>query len=406
MSAAATNPLLAAWNSPFEVPPFEAIQPEHFPPAFEAALRQHDEEIDAIAANREPADLRQHHRGDGARRPHAVPRRQRVLEPDRQPHQRRAAGDRARVVAEVRRALHRDHHQRGPVQARRHDLFAARDSLGLDAEQMRRAGEAHTRLRALRRQARGRSQASATRSCRSSGAKLDHHLRPERARRRAGLHAGARRRGRSRRPARLRARGGGRRGGGARPHRASMSSPCRARCIEPFLQFSTRRDLREKAFEGLDRSAATTAARPTTGRSSPRSLRLRAEVANLLGYKTYADFALDDSMAKTPAAVRELLDRVWTPARARALAGARPPAGDGRRGRRQLRDRRRGTGATTPRRCASRRVRPRRGRDQALPAARPHDRGRLRHRDAAVRRDLQASARTCRSIIRTCAPSR
>ena len=40
MSAAATNPLLAAWNSPFEAPPFEAIQPEHFPPAFEAALQE------------------------------------------------------------------------------------------------------------------------------------------------------------------------------------------------------------------------------------------------------------------------------------------------------------------------------------------------------------------------------
>ena len=47
---------------------------------------------------------------------------------------------------------------------------------------------------------------------------------------------------------------------------------------------------------------------------------LRAERARLLGYETFAHFRLDDAMAKTPQAVRGLLDRVWAPARARALA--------------------------------------------------------------------------------------
>ncbi len=47
---------------------------------------------------------------------------------------------------------------------------------------------------------------------------------------------------------------------------------------------------------------------------------LRAERAKLLGYETFAHYRLDDAMAKTPAAVRDLLDRVWAPARARALA--------------------------------------------------------------------------------------
>ena len=46
---------------------------------------------------------------------------------------------------------------------------------------------------------------------------------------------------------------------------------------------------------------------------------LRRERAQLLGYATHADYRLDDAMAKTPAAVRGMLDAVWGPARNRAL---------------------------------------------------------------------------------------
>src|SRR5262249_39367497 len=47
---------------------------------------------------------------------------------------------------------------------------------------------------------------------------------------------------------------------------------------------------------------------------------LRAERARLLGYPSFAHYRLDDTMAKTPEAVRALLDRVWAPARRRASA--------------------------------------------------------------------------------------
>ncbi len=45
---------------------------------------------------------------------------------------------------------------------------------------------------------------------------------------------------------------------------------------------------------------------------------LRAELAQLLGYETYAAYKLDDSMAKTPAAAQQLLEDVWAPGRKRA----------------------------------------------------------------------------------------
>src|SRR5215813_8456757 len=42
------NPLLQAWQTPFETPPFAEIAPEHFLPAFEQAFTDHAAEIAAI----------------------------------------------------------------------------------------------------------------------------------------------------------------------------------------------------------------------------------------------------------------------------------------------------------------------------------------------------------------------
>ena len=49
------NPLLQAWLTPHETPPFEAIRPEHFLPAFEQAFADHAAEIAAIKAKKLPA---------------------------------------------------------------------------------------------------------------------------------------------------------------------------------------------------------------------------------------------------------------------------------------------------------------------------------------------------------------
>lgn len=47
------NPLLAAYDTPFQVPPFDKIKDEHFRPAYEEALKQHNVEIDSIVNNQE-----------------------------------------------------------------------------------------------------------------------------------------------------------------------------------------------------------------------------------------------------------------------------------------------------------------------------------------------------------------
>lgn len=85
----------------------------------------------------------------------------------------------------------------------------------------------------------------------------------------------------------------------------------------PFLQYSTKRNLREKIYtayfmkgdhnNNLDNKKTLT-----------KMVLLRLQKANLLGYKTHADYVLDEQMAKTPKNVYDLLDKVWKPALSRA----------------------------------------------------------------------------------------
>jgi peptidyl-dipeptidase Dcp len=87
--------------------------------------------------------------------------------------------------------------------------------------------------------------------------------------------------------------------------------------IEPFLQFSARRDLREKAFAAWTRRGENGNAHDNRAIAA-ETVTLRAERAKLLGFATFAAFRLDDAMAKTPEAVRGLLDEVWAAATRRA----------------------------------------------------------------------------------------
>ena len=94
------------------------------------------------------------------------------------------------------------------------------------------------------------------------------------------------------------------------PHRSSMY---------PFLTESTRRDLREKLYNSYvmrgDNNNDT-----DNKKTAAQIAKLRAERAQIMGYKTHAHFILDDNMLKTPEEVYDLLNKLWKPAVKRAKA--------------------------------------------------------------------------------------
>ena len=94
------------------------------------------------------------------------------------------------------------------------------------------------------------------------------------------------------------------------PHRTSMY---------PFLTESTRRDLREKLYNSYvmrgDNNNET-----DNKKIAAQIAKLRAERANIMGYKSHAHFVLDENMLKTPEEVYDLLIQLWKPALKRAKA--------------------------------------------------------------------------------------
>lgn len=83
--------------------------------------------------------------------------------------------------------------------------------------------------------------------------------------------------------------------------------------IEPFLTFSNRRDLRQKAFDIFVK-------RGDNGNENDNNailvsiLKLRSEKATLLGYSSFADWSLSNKMAKSSKDTLELMESVWKPA--------------------------------------------------------------------------------------------
>ena len=92
------------------------------------------------------------------------------------------------------------------------------------------------------------------------------------------------------------------------PHRSSMY---------PFLTESTRRDLREQLYNSYvmrgDNNNET-----DNKEIAAQIAKLRAERAEIMGYKSHAHFVLDDNMLKTPEEVYDLLTKLWEPAVKRA----------------------------------------------------------------------------------------
>src|SRR5689334_171954 len=144
-SASDTNPLLATWSGPFELPPFAAIEPGHFRPAFDQALAAHRAEIEAIAADpvapsfgNTIAALEMSGRElDNVANVFFV-----LTGADTSDEIEAVERDVSPLLARHNNALYLNR----PLYSRISDLYRRRETLGLDAEQARVLERYHTRF--------------------------------------------------------------------------------------------------------------------------------------------------------------------------------------------------------------------------------------------------------------------
>jgi peptidyl-dipeptidase Dcp len=313
-SAAQTNPLLAEWTGAFGLPPFAEVRTEHFRPAFDRALAAHRGEIDAIAGNPAPPTF-----------DNTIV----ALEASGRDLDRVASLFFVKAGADTGEALEAVEREVAPLLARHSNalyldaklyarigaLYRRHASLGLNPEQARLLDRYHTRFvragAALEKPAQDRLAAINERLA-SLGTQFGQNvLADEKAFALvleegdlAGLPDFARASARAAAQAR----------GLAGKHVVTLARSL----VESFLQFSARRDLREKVFQAWVRRGENGGA--TDNRQIVAEMvGLRAERAKLLGFDSFADYRLADQMAKTPANARALLDEVWRRARAKAL---------------------------------------------------------------------------------------
>jgi peptidyl-dipeptidase Dcp len=328
---AQNNPLLQAWPQAHGLPNFGALAPEHFQPAFDAALAEHRGEIDAIAAQAEPPSF--------ANTLAAFDASGRQLSRLESLFYTLTASATSPALQAVQRALAAplaDHNSAVYMHQglfRRVDaLFERRESLGLTSEQRRLLERVHldfvragARLEPAARERYAAVMAQLaelnTRFAQNVlGAESGYQLRLTAEADLAGLPAFVRA------AARQAALDRGLTEEGVHVITLSRS------LIVPFLSFSARRDLREQAWR------AWVGRGDDTGDSDNRAicreiLELRVEQARLHGHACYADYALEDTMARNQAAVMGLLERVWHPALAaqqrerEAVLGAMAAAG-------------------------------------------------------------------------------
>jgi len=310
------NPLLANWDTPFELPPFDRIEDGHFAQAFEVALADARAEIEAIAGNEAAPTF--------ANTIDAMELSGKALDRVAGVFFNLAGTDTNPAIKELQRdlspklaAFSSDIVMNGNLFARIDALWQGKDALGLTAEQdrvlflthrrfvrsgARLEGADRDRLKAIMQDLAALGTAF-TQNVQQDEEDWFLQLGPEDL---EGLPDFV-----------ISAAKGAAEERGIEGHIVTLSRSL----IVPFLQFSKRRDLRETAHKAWGARGDMRDETRTLDQVK-RTLELREERARLLGYDSFADFKLETEMAKTPDAVRTLLMDVWAPAKAAAARDA------------------------------------------------------------------------------------
>mgnify|MGYP003745667601 CR=1 FL=1 len=311
-----TNPLLQDWQTPFELPPFEQITDEDFGPAMDAALEEARAQIKVIA---EQADI-----PSFANTIEALEQADGLLDrvagvffnlagadstPAREALQREFAPKFSAFSSEIT--------NNETLWARIDDVWQRKDSLGLSAEQERVLYLTHRSF--------VRSGAALKGEARSQLTDVKGRLAVLGTQFTQNLLADERSWFMELEPADLEGLpdfvvASAHAAGKEKAVDGPVVTLSRS-LIVPFLQFSPRRDLRERAFKAWAARGANGG--ETDNREiAAETLALRETRAKLLGYPNFAAYKLETEMAGRPEAVRDLLMQVWEPAKAQAEADA------------------------------------------------------------------------------------
>ncbi len=307
---------LTAWQGPLGLPDFADIGDDQFGPVFDAALKAHAAEIDAIAGNGEAPTVENtlaalELAGDALDRVSSIfwCRAGAHTNDTIQALEREVSPKMSRHFSAIS--------MNEKLFARIDDLYRRRDALGLDSETLRvleRTWKRFVRSGAKLGEAGKAELAGINEKLAGLGARFGQNVLKDESGwalfieneadlaglpdfLKSAMKSAAAERGRP------------------DAHAVTLSRSI----VEPFLSFAQNRTLREQAFRAWAKRGENGG--ETDNRDIVREMvELRERKAHLLGYANFAAYKLDDTMAKTPEAVMGLLEPVWDKARAKAAA--------------------------------------------------------------------------------------
>lgn len=295
-----------SYGTPYEIPPFEKIKPEHYIPAFEEGIKRHNAEISEIINNQETPNF------DNTIL--ALDQAGKMLTKVEMVFFALTESDNDSIMAKIEEeatpliSAHSDEvGMNDSLFARVKAVYDKKESLGLDVAQTRLLDKTYrsfVRSGALLSPAQKDTLKKINLEIANAELKYNQNLLAETNKWQlvvdkkedlAGLPES------NLAVAAEEAEARGLKG----KYVLTLHNPCRL----PVLSYVDNRDIREKIYKGY-----TSLAAELNDSIINTILKLRYQKANLLGFKNYAEFATDDVMAKTPKAAEDLLMQIWMPA--------------------------------------------------------------------------------------------
>ena len=308
------NPFFEAYNTPFEVPPFDKIRNKHYLPAFEEGIKQHNEEIKKITASDKPADFSNTIEAldlSGS----LLNKVNHVFSNLKEAVTNDSLQEIARKVAPILSKHSDEVNLNEQLFARVKGVYDCRSSFKLNMEQTRLLEETYKRF------VRGGSNLSAEKKLQlqkvnkelslldlkfgdnmlteTNNYKLVIDKREDLSGLSESVIEGAADEAK------------------AQKLEGKWVFTLHKPSWTPFLTYANNRSLREKLYKAMY-SRGNNGNGFDNKKVINKLINLRLEKANIMGFASWSDFVLDDCMAKTPANVYKLIRQVWSPAIKRA----------------------------------------------------------------------------------------